>query len=143
MDLDLDDAASSALSNSTYLRLQAIISKLKSLAGNRETPYIAWRERFVDQHQRESSKFDLSMTGLETRKPDYLVVNFSYADRFLDEKDGVEGQFFDSLFSGKTSYKKVAELRYRFLSWIDPEVEYANPTIYVYRPDFMSHNLAE
>jgi len=138
---NVDETASSTRNNSTYLSLQAMISKLKSVAGNGEKPYIAWWERAKDRHQSESPKFDLSIEGLESRKPDYLVVNVYYADRFLHDKSSVEGQFFDSLFSGKTSYKKVAEFRYRFFSWIDPEVEFVNPIIYVYRADSLSHKL--
>jgi hypothetical protein len=126
--------------NSAYLTLLAMISKLKTVAGSRERPYIAWWER---DKGTEASQFDLTIKGLENRKPDYFVVNVNDASHFLNDKDSVEGQFFSSLSSGQTSYKKIAEFKYRFLSWIDPEVSFVNPMIHVYRADSLSHSVIE
>ncbi|GEM_PF-3811970 len=43
-------------------------------------------------------------------------------------------------FEGRTRYRKFAELKYRFLPWIDPQPECVNPTLYVFRRDDKAGN---
>ena len=140
LDPGVNETASLTKTKPTYLFLQAMISKLKSVTGDQEKPYAAWWEKAIDQHQKESMKFDLSVSGLETRRPDYLIVSSLYFHRFLGDESSVEGQFFDALLSGKTSYKKVAEFKYRFLPLANPAVDFVNPTIDVYRAAALTQN---
>jgi len=140
LDAGVSATASLTKTESSYGVLQAMISKLKSVTGAREDSYAAWWEKAIDRHQKESMTFDLSVKGLETRRPDYLIVSeFAYYG-FLGDKSSAEGQFFDALFSGETGYKKVAEFRYTFLPFEDPEVDFVNPVIDVYRPAALTPN---
>jgi len=151
----VDEPASLVQSNSTFLLLQKMISNLESAAERfklhkRGKPYVAWWENSMDRYRSHAANFDQSLKGLEARKPDYLIVSTYYFgrfspgrisfDRFSKDRYSTEGEFYDALLSGKTSYKKAAEFEYRFLPWINPQVEFVNPRIYVYRANAAPDN---
>ncbi len=128
----VDDTVALVNSNSIYRFFESVKAEWFKF-GVKEKPYKTWYEANMDAFKSKTDTFDLGVNGLESRAPDYLIVSSTYFKRFSDDKFSVEGQFFDSLFSGKTNYKKVAEFKYSFIPWIKPQVEFVNPTIFVYR----------
>lgn len=133
----VDETASLIKNSSKYRFYQGVISNLESLTqklgfGNKENLYVTWYEKAMARYRDEAVKFDLSVKGLESRAPDYLIVSEFYIERFYDDTSSIEGKFYDELFSGKTSYKKMAEFKYQFSPWIEPRVEFVNPKIYIF-----------
>jgi len=127
------------INSKKYIFSKRIISQIQFLAEkfklcNGERPYyITWYEKALIRYNFRSSNFDLSVEGLKSRGPDYLIVSSNYFNRFSVDKASVEGQFFNSLFKDETEYKKVAEFKYRFHPLIDPKPEFVNPLILVYK----------
>lgn len=122
--------------NKAYVFIRKAASKLELLMNKiglskQNKPYIAWYERARDM---EASKdFDFSLRGVELRNPDYLILCYIEPNHFL--KGSGEYQFYDSLFSGKTIYKEAARVKFRLLPWLDKEIPFVNPTIYVFRKE--------
>ena len=48
------------------------------------------------------------------------------------DPSGQEADFFDSLLSEKTSYKKVAGFRFDLPWWLDPQIPLVNPEILIF-----------
>jgi hypothetical protein len=101
--------------------------------GAKRVPYRPWHDRAMDRYRNTSSVFDMSLAGLESRKPDLLIISSQYIERFHDDDESVEASLYRALFAGQTSYVKAAEFKYRLLPWIDPKVEFVNPTIHIFR----------
>lgn len=134
----VDKTVSLIKSNPTYLLSQKILLRFQSFAerfnlcdGGRPY-YVAWYEKAMNRYKLRTEDFDVSVEGLNKRKPDYLIVSSQYFKRFSDDKESAEGKFYDSLFSGNSDYTKVAEFKYRFHPWIDPNPEFVNPLIIIF-----------
>ena len=128
--------------NKAYLFIRKAASKLELLThkiglSKQREPYIAWYERAKDMQA--SKNFDFSLKGLELRNPDYLILCYIEPYHFLKNSD--EYQFYDSLFSGKTSYREITQIKFRFLSWIDTTIPFVNPKIYIFRRKDLSLGL--
>ena len=134
-----------AQSSDRYRISQKLISSMKNIAEglgfNISGPsYTAHYERAIQNFQKSSADFNLGVSGLKERDVDYLIVSEWYYARFWENWDSAEdkvfdsstqGQFYNLLFSGKTSYRKIAEFKYQFSKWINPRTD-ANPQIYVF-----------
>ena len=130
------DVAAFVSQSGRYLRFQTMIAKLEvwvERAGlrSRSEDYVPWYRKALLRYDQETSTFDSTIQGLESRAPDVLVASDLYFVRFQDGSSA-DGRFFRDLLSGKSSYKRVATFHYELPSWTDPPAEFVNPTIYVY-----------
>ncbi len=131
-----------------YVFIQKLASGAEQIGGKLglsrdRKPYVAWYE-FVLERDRQAlalKEFDFTLKGLQLRNPDYLVVAdtsgvFGFLKGFPYEKfyskESTEYQFYDALFRGRTAYKKITQIRFQFLPWLDVEIPYVNPNIYVF-----------
>jgi hypothetical protein len=123
-----------------YVLIQALalaaerIGRTLGLATQRK-PYVAWPDRELEKDTQGLREFDFSLKGLELRNPDYVVVcdalieGFSYQNFFF--KGSTEYQFYDALFRGGTAYKEIKVIRFQFFPWLDVEIPWVNPRIYI------------
>lgn len=130
------DVAAAVSESKRYRRFQAMTATLqvwleKVGFQRRGDGYVPWHRKALARYAQETSVFDTSVQGLESRAPDILVASDLYFVRFQD-RSSAEGRFFSDLFSGKSSYQKVAKFHYELPWWLDPPAEFVNPKIYVY-----------
>lgn len=121
-----------------YRALHPIYRAYAAIAGHvglcepGERHYLGWYERAEASASTALATFDPSIEGLEARAPDLLVVSSLYYGRFTDDPTGPDGRFFRRLFAGEGSYRQVAEFRYGLAHWLDPAVEFINPTVRIF-----------
>jgi hypothetical protein len=98
--------------------------------GKRE-PYKAWYEIALAQETRTFPDFDFGVTGLELRKPDYLMlIGVSIDEKLRSARDYA---FYDALFSGRTSYREAARFRFQLSPWLDVKVPCCiNPDVVIF-----------
>jgi hypothetical protein len=104
-------------------------------------PHLPSEERVVDQYPLRVFKFEediapitgwnLGEEGVETRKPDYLVVDRKTYERFDDAYacalNAVECEFFKRLLNGETNYGLSHTFEYRVPPYLpDVKTDYAN-----------------
>jgi hypothetical protein len=116
---------------SAALALEQYGEKL-GIFGKRK-PYKSWPEAVIeselDREARTLPIFDLGMTGLEFRNPDYLM--FVDVDSETLRSSG-EAPFYDALFSGRTSYREAARFRFQLWPWLDTKLPFANPDVFLF-----------
>ena len=129
----IDRAVSVAMDGNAYQVLYDGLRVLRSyLTGKSGDLYVPWYEKAIQRYQSEISAFDISIEGLESRAPDYLVVSELYFVRFSGERSSPEAHFFEALFSGQTGYREMAQFKYRLFTWLTPHVEFVNPRIHIF-----------
>ncbi len=134
------DAEIAGLKNAPlYRTLQPLYLAYKSFAEPlglctpRERHYTGWYEAAEADSTTALVTFDPTIEGLNARAPDLFVVSSLYYDRFDDDPTGPDGRFFARLFAGETSYHQVAEFHYEFMPWLDPLLEFINPTVRIFQ----------
>jgi hypothetical protein len=115
-----------------YLRYKSVAESI-DLCEPRARHYLGWYERAEAGASADLISFDPSIEGLEARAPDLLVISSFYYELFLDDPTGPNGYFFKQLFEGGGSYRQVAEFHYEWLPWLDPDVEFINPTVRIFQ----------
>jgi Dolichyl-phosphate-mannose-protein mannosyltransferase len=130
--LNLEEASLYRVLQPIYLRYKSVAESI-GLCEPSERHYLGWFERAQAQASAELLHFDPSIEGLEARAPDLLVVSSFWYDRFIDDPTGPDDHFFKQLFEGRGSYRQVAEFHYERLPWLDPDVEFINPTVRIYQ----------
>ncbi len=104
--------------------------------------YPIFFKKFPDQSLPEARyyPFNEGESGIEVRKPDYLIIDSFTYDRFSDRYTctilPAECDFFQKLQAGDTHYKLVQEFRYTVPSFL-PEINlsFVNPDIQIYERD--------
>ena len=129
---DLRDAAVYRALHPVYLRYKSGAEAL-GLCEPRARHYVGWYERAKAYIARQLATFDPTMAGLHARGPDLLVVSSLDYDHFLNDAASPDGRFFEQLFENGGRYRQVAELHYELLPWLDPELEFINPTVRIYQ----------
>lgn len=107
------------------------------LCAFRERHYVGWFEASLAKE--DTLDFDRSLAGLERRRPDFLVVSSLYYSWFEHARPMVETALFADVLSGHSAYREVATFKYRWLPWLDPELEFVNPTIRIFRRQAETH----
>jgi ABC-type branched-subunit amino acid transport system substrate-binding protein len=122
-----------------YESLQPIYVRYRDFAEDvgfceyRRPHYQGWYDKKTARNIDDTKEFDVSMEGLERRTPDLLVASSFYYDRYEGDPRSSEGKMFDGLFSGDSAYREVANMRYEFLGWLDPSLEFVNPTVRIFQ----------
>jgi hypothetical protein len=130
---------------SLYRALHPIYLTYKSAAESiglcepRARHYLGWYEQTARQASADLVSFDPSIEGLQARAPDLLVVSSFHYGRLLNDPTSPEGHFFKQLFEGGQGYRPVAEFHYELLPWLDPDVEFINPTIRILQREPVEH----
>jgi hypothetical protein len=99
----------------------------------RRPHYRGWYDAQMDRNADVARNFDLSIHGLEKRAPDFMIASSFYYDRYRTDNNSVEGEMFDRLFAGDSVHHQVAEMHYEFLPWLDPLLEFINPTVRIFQ----------
>ena len=115
-----------------YQRFERMLVDLGRRFGpdGQEDRYVPWYRKAMLRYREETTVFDVSIHGLESRRPDALVASDLYFLRFRGQS-GPEAVFFRDLLSGKSEYKEMAEFHDRLPAWLDPSPEFVDPTIYL------------
>jgi hypothetical protein len=96
--------------------------------GKRE-PYQGWYDIAMDWEARTFPSFDFGVTGLELRKPDYLMFVGLNPEKLPSSRDN---PFVDALFSGRTSYREAARFRFQLSPWLDPPSTFVNKDVVIF-----------
>jgi hypothetical protein len=109
--------------NSVYCFLRNAVFGLEQygqklgIFGKRE-PYKGWYDIAMDWEARTFPSFDFEVTGLELRKPDYLMFVGFDPEAVRSSRDY---PFYEAVFSGRTSYREAARFRFQLSPWLDTD----------------------
>jgi len=95
--------------------------------------------KYIEQKPAPESGFNLGEQGLIQRNVDYLILDsFTYerfSDPFICENNQVECDFFDDLFSRRSTYKLLEAFPAYELPWYMPQIQldFVNPGIMIFQ----------
>jgi hypothetical protein len=131
---DLRNASLYRVLHPIYLHYKSAAESI-GLCQPRARHYLGWYEEAESRAATDLVNFDPSIDGLEARAPDLLIVSSFYYQRFLDDPRGPDGHFFKQLFEGKGSYRPIAQFHYELWPWLDPRLEFINPTVMIFQKE--------